>query len=101
MFSVEHAHHLVFFNDQYSRGRNRGGRSHANLLTCQAPLTKKVGGSKYRHDCFFADLIDNGEFYTAFLNVHDSRGGVTLRVDPPLFSIMPNFSGNTRRIEKS
>jgi len=36
---------------------------------------------KYGHDCLFADLIDNGEFYSAFLNVLHARSGITLRVD--------------------
>src|SRR6266851_3107353 len=57
MLRAENAHHLVFFDDQYSRGRNRGGRPHANTLTSQASLTKEVGGPQYPHDCLFADLI--------------------------------------------
>lgn len=81
MFRVEHAHHLFFFDDQHGRGPDRGGRPHANFLACQAPLPNKVGGAQYRHDCFFADLIDNGQFYAAFLNVDHARGGLTLRVN--------------------
>ncbi len=81
MFSVEHANHLVFFNDQYSRGRNRGGCPHTNSLTCQASLAKEVSGPQYCHDCLSADLIDNGDLYSAFLNVHHTRSRIALRED--------------------
>ncbi len=81
MFGVENAHHLVFSNDQYGRGCNRRGRPHADILTCQASLAKEIAGAQYRNDCLFANLIDNGQFYAAFLDIHDARGGLTLRVD--------------------
>ena len=55
--------------------------THSNRLTCHAPLTKKVTWPQNRQDCFFADLINNGELYTAFLNVHHTRSGITLRAD--------------------
>ena len=40
MFSVEHANHLVFFNNEYSRGCNRGRCPHSNRLNLTT-LTKK------------------------------------------------------------
>src|SRR6267378_59254 len=79
MFSVEHANHLVLLNNEQSRGRNRGRRPHSNRLTCYAPLSKKVTWSQNRQYRFFADLIDNGELYTASLNVHHARSGIALR----------------------
>ena len=33
------------------------------------------------HDCLFADFIDNGELYTAILNVHHTRSRITLSVN--------------------
>ena len=81
MFSVKHAYHLVFFNNENSRGCNRGRRPHSDRLTCHAPFTKKVSRSQYRQNCLFADLTDYGELYAAFLNVHHARGEITLRVD--------------------
>jgi hypothetical protein len=60
-------------------------------LPCQT-LSQKVGGPQYGHDRRFPDLIDNGELYTALLNVHHARGGITLRVDLLGFSILHNFS---------
>jgi predicted signal transduction protein with EAL and GGDEF domain len=53
---------------------------HANRLTCQAPLTQEVTGSKHCRDCLFADLIDDGRLYPAFLNVQDIIRRITLRV---------------------
>src|ERR1700674_1704056 len=101
MFSVQHANHLVFFNKKKNRGGNRGRRSHSNRLPCHAPLTKKVARSQNGDDRLFANLIDNRELYTAFLNVHHSRSGITLRVDLLGPSIFHNSSGYTGRIEKS
>src|SRR5208282_659777 len=101
MFRVEHANHLVFFNDEHSRGCNRGRCAHSNRLACHAPLTKKVTGSENREDCFFADLIHDGELYTAFLNVHHAFSGITLTVDLLRFSIFHDSSRQAGRIEKS
>ena len=101
VFSVEHANHLGFFNNEQSRGCNRGRCSHSNRLTCHAPFTKKVTRPQNRQDCFFADLIYNRELYTAILNVHYTCSGITLRVDFLRSSIFDNFSGYTGRIEKS
>ncbi len=81
MFSVEHAHHLVFFNDRYRRRCNGRGRPHANILTRQAPLTKETAGAQYPHDCLFADLIDNRKLHATILNVHHTRSGITLSKD--------------------
>ncbi len=99
MFSVKHANHLVFFNNEYSRMCNRGRCPHSNRLTCHAPLTKKVTWSQNRHDCFFADLINNGELYTTLLNVHHTGSGITLRVGFLGSAILDNFSRNTDRSE--
>src|SRR6266436_748370 len=70
MFSVKHAHHLPFFDDQDGRVCNRGGGPHPHTLTCQAPLTKEVAGPQYPDDCLFADLVNHGKLHAAILNVH-------------------------------
>jgi hypothetical protein len=41
------------------------------------PLSQKVTWSRNRQDCFFANLINNGELYTAILNAHHTRSAVT------------------------
>src|ERR1700687_3302902 len=81
VFLVEHANHLVFLNDKYGGGCNRGRSRHANGLARQAPFPKKITRSKDCHNGFFAGLVNNGEPYTAFLNVHHTRSRITLRVD--------------------
>src|SRR5712664_3121208 len=101
MFGVEQANHLVFLNNEYRRGRNRGRCPHSDRLTCDSSLTKKVTWSQNRQDRFFADLIDDRELYTAFLNVHHARSGITLRVDLLQSSIFHNASRYAGRIEKS
>src|ERR1700730_7693582 len=78
-FNVEHADHLVFLNGEHKCPCERGGRLLTNRLTCQTPFTKKITWSQNCHNCFSANLVDNGEFHFAFLNVHDIRAGITLR----------------------
>jgi hypothetical protein len=36
MLLVEHANHLLFFNNEYSGGHDRGSRPDSNILACQA-----------------------------------------------------------------
>ena len=78
---VEHANHLVFFNDEYGRGHNRNRGRHTNRLARNAPFSKKIARSKHRHNGFFANLINHSELHAAILNVHDSLGGISLRED--------------------
>ena len=66
---------------EYRCWGNRGGRTHAKRLARQAALTKKVIWTQNRQDRFLADVVHNREFYAAFLDIHDSLGGITLRVD--------------------
>src|SRR6266852_5041535 len=81
MFSMEHACHLAFLNEEHGGRRNRGRASHANGPARKAPFSKKIPGSKDRYNGFLAGLVNNGELYTAFLNVHHTRSRITLRVD--------------------
>jgi len=101
MFRVKHSNHLVFFNGEYGRGRDRGRRPDTNILSCQATLTKKVARGKDRHDGLFASLIDNGQFYPAILDVQDIPSRVTLSVDLLRFSVLHNSSRDTGRMEKT
>ena len=100
VFLVEHANHLVFLNDEHG-GRRNGGRSgHANGLARKAPFPEKIARPKNRHNGFFAGLIDHGEFYTAFLNIHDMLRGIALGEDGFLSSKFVYGSPQTGGVEK-
>src|SRR5580693_491931 len=60
VFPVEHAKHLVFFNDQHGRRCNGCRSRHANGLARKAPFPKKISWSQDRYYGFFAVLIDHG-----------------------------------------
>ncbi len=79
MVSVERSDHLVSFNDLKSRGCNRGGRSHTNILTSKAHFTKKFARPQNGDNCLFVSLGGHGEFHAAFLNVHERLGNLALR----------------------
>ncbi len=101
VFLVQHANHLVFLDEEHGGRCNRGRRRHANGPARKAPFPQKIALSKDRHNGFFARLVNNGELYTAFLNVNHTRSTITLRVDLLRSSIFHNSSGYTGRIEKS
>ena len=84
-----------------TRRCDRGSRPHANGLACQTAFTKEVAGSQNRDDRLFADVINDGELYTACLQVHYALSGITLRVDDLCFFKLYNFSRHPGRIEKS
>ena len=92
MFAVEHAKHLIFLNDAYGCGCNRGRSRHANRLARKAAFSKKITWSQNCHNGLFAGFIDHGELHAAFLNVHDIRCGVALREDDFFSSKLANFS---------
>jgi hypothetical protein len=100
VFSVEHPNHLVFLNYEHGRGCNRCRRRYAFGLTRQASFSKKITGTKNRHNSFSADLIYHRQLHTAFLNVHDTLRGIALREDGFFFSKLLNFSPETRRVEE-
>src|SRR6266478_2073675 len=97
---VEHANHLLFFNDQHGGGRNRGRRRHANGLARQAPFAKKIARSKDRHNRFSAGLIDHPKLHAAFLNVHDIFGGIALPEDGFFSSKFLYLPSQTGRVQK-
>jgi len=98
---MEHANHLVFLDKEHSGRGNRGRRRHANGPARKASFPQKISLSKDRHNGFFARLVNNGELYTAFLNVNHTDGTIALRVDLLRSSIFRNSSGYTGRIKKS
>src|SRR5208337_777379 len=81
VFAMEHANHLVFLDNEYGGGRNRGCRSHANGLAGKTPFPQKIARSKDRHNGFSAGLIDHRKLHAAFLNVQHILGGIALRKD--------------------
>jgi hypothetical protein len=50
--------------------------------------------SKHGNNSFFSFAVDNGELHTAFLDVHDGLGRVTLCEDRLIFLEFPNLSGS-------
>jgi len=81
MFGMQHAHHLFFFYDQDSCGNNRCGHPHADFLTCQAPFPIKSAGPSIATTASLPTSLTTDSFYSAFLNVHHTLGGIALRVD--------------------
>ena len=79
MVGVERPDHLVSFNDLQSRGRNRGGRPHPNILASKASFTKKIAWSQNGDNCLLVNRGGHGEFHAASLNVHERLGSITLR----------------------
>lgn len=101
MLLVKHFEHLTLLNDEDRGGRYGGRGSHADRLPSQTTLTKEVAGPQNGHDRLFADLIDDGEFHTAVLQVQYAFCGVTLRVDDLRLFKLRDFSCHTSRVEKS
>jgi len=79
VLGVEHAAHFLFLNDEYRGRSNRGSGRHANGLPRQTSFAKKITGSKYCDNGFFAGLIDHCKSYAAFLNVDNTACGIPLR----------------------
>jgi len=92
---------FVFLNDEHGGRCNRGRRRHAKGPARKAAFPQKIARSKDRHNGFFARLVNNGELYTAFLNVNHTRSTITLRVDPLRFFDIDNSSGYTGRSRKA
>jgi len=100
MLLVEHASHLVFFNDEHGGGRDGGRCGHANGLAREAPFAKEIARSQNGHDGFFAGLIDDRKLHTTFLNVHDIGGGIALREDNLLALKVADLATHTGGVEK-
>jgi len=100
MLRLEHANHLRFFNDEQGCGCDSGRRSHAEILSGQTCLAKKVARGKNCHDGFFAGLVDNGQLYFAILNVVDILSRIALRINLLRVGVLQNSSRHASRIEK-
>src|SRR4029077_5484393 len=92
VFSVEHANHFVFLNDEHGGGCNSSRSRHANGLASKAAFAKKITRSQNRHNGLFAGFIDHGKLHAAFLNVHDILCGIALREDGFFSSKLSNPS---------
>jgi hypothetical protein len=75
---VEHANHLVLFDNQDGGGCDGSGCSHAAELAPKTSFAKKITGAENRNDGFPAGLVDYGKLHAAFLNVHHVFGGIAL-----------------------
>ena len=69
MFRVEHANHLAFLNAQHSGGSDGGRSRHADGLAGKAPFPKKIARPKDCDNGFFANVVNDDEFYATFLDV--------------------------------
>jgi hypothetical protein len=98
---VKHPEHFSLLNDQHGAGCNRSGRAHAKGLACQTAFAKEVAGSQNGDDSLFAGFTNHGELHAAFLQVHYTLGGITLRVDDLRSLKSFYFSQHPRRFEKS
>src|SRR5271165_6996826 len=101
MLLMKHLKHFTLHNIEYCARCNRGSRRHANGLTCQTAFTKEVTRFENGDDRLFANFINDGELYTACLQVHYALSSITLRVDDLRFFKLYNFSRHTGRIEKN
>ena len=100
MFGVEDANHLGFFDHERGGWRNGGGRTDPNRLTRQTSFTNEIPRPQDGHDRLFARFIDDGEPYSAFLNVEDTPARITLRKDRFFFLEFSDLPGHTRGIKK-
>ena len=99
MFGME-ANHLGFFDDQ-GGGRSDGGRrSDLSRLAGEASLAKEIPRSQNGHDRLFAGFVDDGELYSACLNVEGIPARIALREDRFFFLKFRDLPSHTRRIEE-
>jgi hypothetical protein len=63
-------------------------------------LAKEIPRSQHGHDRLFAGFVDDGEPYSACLNVEDIPAGIALREDRCFFLEFRDLPSHTRRIEK-
>src|SRR5579872_573812 len=101
MFPMKDVHHFSFFDDEQSSWCNRGGRSHAQRLTCEAPFSEEVTGAQNRDHGFFPDPVDNRKLHAALLNVHNGLGGITLRENRSFLAKLDNLPRHSGRIKES
>src|ERR1700733_2252866 len=94
MLSVQDSLHLAFFNSEHGSVRDCGGRSLADLLSCQASFTEKIAGSEHGDNGFLSDLVDHGKLHRSLLDIHDMSGRVALREDGRFSLIFHSLSGH-------
>lgn len=63
-------------------------------------LAKEIPRSQHGHDRLFAGFVDDGEPYSACLNVEDIPARIALREDRFFFLEFRDLPSHTRRIEK-
>src|SRR5579864_3742140 len=98
---MKHFEHRGFVNDEHSAWSNRGCSSHANSLPRHAAFSEEVTRSQNGNDRLFASFTNDGELYTAFLQVHYALSGITLGVDNLRSFELFDCSLYAGRIEKS
>jgi hypothetical protein len=66
IFFMKDASHLLLFDHEHSRRRNRGRHPDPKRHAGQTPLTEEGAGPQKRHDRFFALLTDDRTFTAPF-----------------------------------
>ena len=81
MVIAKRSDHFVSFNDLQSRGCDRSGGPHTNILTSKALFTKKFAWPQNRDNCLLGSPGSYGEFHAASFNVHEGFGDIAMRED--------------------
>jgi hypothetical protein len=81
MLLVEYRLHFFLVNNEHRARYGCCGITHANRLTRQTPLTKKVTRPQEGYDRLPAGLAHDGHFNSTFLYIHDAVSGGALQKD--------------------
>jgi hypothetical protein len=91
-------HHFCLLDHEHGCWHNR--RCCPNRLRRQTAFSKEFTRPWYRHNRFFARLIDDRKLHAPLLNVHNVLGGSPLREDCRSLLKFDNLSGHARGIKK-
>jgi len=100
MLLVKQTNHLRFGDDTDPTRGYGCCRVDANRLPGQGPFTKEVAAAQHPHDRLSARWGDHGQLHRSLLNVEESVGRVTLRVDSLAWSMVHDLSCHPRRMQE-
>src|SRR5947209_8341556 len=92
MFAMQHAKHFGALDNQNRGGGYGCGRNQADQLAGEAGFTKKIAGTKNRHNGLLSILIHDGKFYPAGSDIQNILRGIALRENPMLLRKFFYFS---------
>ena len=87
---MQHRDHggLCYRGDQTFFQRRRG--RNAQCMAVETALAEELACFQYSNDSFLAVSREDDDFYTAFLNVKNRIGNLSLGEDDMIFSILRN-----------